>query len=140
MWRVVLPLILTAVAVFSIVDIATIDRERVKYMPKALWIILVIITSVIGSIIWFLSGRARRGEVGRQAKRAPLGPDDDPTFLDTFEQRRRNEEQKDRIRDLERQLAELDDEVPDGGRPSHDRPSPDRPSGEQPSDEPKSGQ
>jgi len=140
MARLIVPLLLTAIAVFSIVDIATISRERVKHIPKALWIIFVIIGSVIGSIFWFLFGRARRGEVARPAKRAPLGPDDDPRFFDDVEQRRRSAEQKDRIRDLERQLAELDDDAPSGERPSPDLPGSDLPGGERPSDEPKSGQ
>lgn len=94
--------------VFSIVDIAMTDRARVRYLPKTVWIIFVIIASVLGSILWWTIGRERKGSA--RAKAAPLGPDDDPKFLDGVEQRRVNREQADRIRDLERQLAELDDD------------------------------
>jgi len=114
MWRVILALVLTAVMVFSIVDIATIDRSRVRHLPKFVWIVLVVITSILGSILWFAIGRERKGQAGSYAApgRAPRprGPEDDPGFIDNIEQRRRNREQEERIRDLERQLRELDDE------------------------------
>lgn len=108
----ILALVLTAVMVFSIVDISTIDRSRVRHLPKFVWIILVVITSVLGSILWFAIGRERKGQggsgPGRRAQ--PRGPEDDPRFIDHIEQRRRNREQEERIRDLERQLRDLDDE------------------------------
>jgi len=114
MWRVILPLVLTAIMVFSIVDIATIDRDRVRHLPKAVWIILVIFTSILGSILWFAIGRERRGQGGSPARPSarprPRGPEDDPGFLDNIEQRRVNREQEERIRDLERQLRDLDDD------------------------------
>ncbi|OJX65907.1 MAG: hypothetical protein BGO95_05720 [Micrococcales bacterium 73-13] len=114
MWRLVLALVLTAVMVFSIVDIATIDRSRVRHLPKFVWIVLVIVGSVLGSILWWTIGRARRDQGGAaggaRPKRRPAGPEDDPEFIDNIEQRRRNREQEQRIRDLERQLRELDDE------------------------------
>ncbi len=107
-----LSLVLTAVMVFSIVDIATIDRDRVRHLPKGLWIVIVIITSVLGSILWWTIGRERRGLGGspavRRRKPRPVGPEDDPSFIDNIEQRRRNREQEQRIRDLEQQLRELD--------------------------------
>lgn len=112
MWRVILALVLTAVMVFSIVDIATIDRSRVRHLPKFVWMVLVVVTSVLGSMLWFAIGRERKGLGGQSAGRRPkpLGPEDDPNFIDDIEQRRRNREQEERIRDLERQLRELDDE------------------------------
>ena len=114
MARLIIPLLLTAIMVFSIVDIATIDRSRVRNLPKGVWIFLVIITSVLGTILWFTIGRARKGQAGpagRPSSRPrPVGPDDDADFIDNIEQRKRNREQEARIRDLERQLRDLDDE------------------------------
>ncbi len=129
MARLILPLFLTAVAVFSIVDISTIDRERVKHVPKTVWIILVIITSIVGSILWFTIGRARRGEVVRPARRAPLGPTTTRRSSTRSSDGGSARSSRSGSGDLERQLAELDDEVPDGERPGGDRPG----------DEPKPG-
>jgi len=112
------PLILTGVMVFSIVDIVVIDNSRVRHLPKPFWIILVILLSLIGSLLWFLLGREpleRRGhgryrDVSRGGGRAvPLGPDDDPAYLERLRQDREREE---RIRDLERRLEDLDDDKP----------------------------
>ena len=85
-----------------------------RHLPKTVWIILVIVTSILGSILWFAIGRERKGQGGMPAapgrKPSPMGPEDDPKFIDNIEQRRRNREQEERIRDLERQLRDLDDE------------------------------
>lgn len=114
MVRLIIPLLLTAIMVFTIVDIATIDRARVRTLPKSVWIVVVIITSILGTILWFTIGRGRTGQA-RNAPRSgarprPVGPDDDPDFIDNIDQRQRNHEQEARIRDLERQLRDLDDD------------------------------
>ena len=81
-----LPLILTGIMVFSIIDIATIDASRVRHLPKAIWILIVILLSLIGSILWWgvgrgpverADGRKRSSSAGPPVK----GPDDDPDFL-----------------------------------------------------------
>lgn len=105
---IVLAIVSVAILVYTIVDIAAIPRSRVKHMPKTLWIIVSIFGLVFGSVLWFTLGRARKGEVVPGAGR-PLGPDDDPAFFDGVEARRLSREQEARIRDLERQLADLDE-------------------------------
>lgn len=111
--RLLIPLILTGIMVFSIVDIITIDSGRVKHLPKGLWLILVIILSFIGSILWFGIGRESlrsasysSGPSSRPAPRVS-GPDDDPEFLWRVQRER---EQEERIRKLEQRLSDLDDD------------------------------
>ena len=92
-----LPLILTGIMVFSIIDIATIDSSRVRHLPKGFWIILVILLSLIGSILWWGIGRApvERRSHGRYANDVPSeprrppakGPDDDPDFLRSLDRK-----------------------------------------------------
>ena len=89
--------------IYSIVDCALAERERVRGVPKAAWIPIVIVFAVIGGILWFLIGRPRRGNAGRLRT---LAPDDDPDFLKNLERERA---QKDRIRRLEKELSDLDD-------------------------------
>jgi hypothetical protein len=105
---VLLPFIVVGLWVWSIVDIALIDSRRVRGIPKAGWIVLVIILPVVGAILWFVLGRERLSAAGRYAT-TTLAPDDDPTFL---RQLNRDKEQEQRIRDLEERLAELDDDDP----------------------------
>ncbi|MHA7984173.1 PLD nuclease N-terminal domain-containing protein [Rathayibacter sp. CAU 1779] len=89
--------------IFSIVDCALAERERVRGLPKAAWIPIVIVFPLIGGILWFLIGRPRRGTA---SGRRIVAPDDDPDFLRKVERDRRDQE---RIRRLEQELADLDD-------------------------------
>ena len=107
MWRVVVGAIVVAVMVFSFVDVITIPSTRVRLVPKAVWAIAVIVFSLLGSILWFSLGRAPKGSV---ARRKAVGPEDDPDFMGDVSIRQENREQAQRIRELERQLAELDDD------------------------------
>jgi hypothetical protein len=102
-------LLYTAIMVFTVVDIAVIERSRVRYLPKWGWILLVIFTTILGTILWFALGRERRG--GGGGRRRAVAPDDDPGFLRDIQRQQFDAEQADRIRDLERQLKDLDDEV-----------------------------
>jgi hypothetical protein len=127
MRQVLISLVLTGIMVFSIVDIITIDSSRVKHLPKFFWVLLTILLSVIGTLLWFLVGRERleRRDGGRFAgaagasqpprrptrptRRGPTAPDDDPEFLSKLA---REAEQQEKIRKLEERLAELDDDKP----------------------------
>jgi hypothetical protein len=107
-----LPMILIVVLlVAAIVDIVRIDPSRVRALPKGLWVIIAIAVVIIGPILWFALGRERiePRNHGRYAP-APSAPDDDPEFLRRLA---REEEQEQRIRDLEKRLSELgDDDAP----------------------------
>jgi len=91
--RVLLPLILTLIMVFTIIDIATIDSGRVRHLPKPIWILIVILLSLIGSILWWGIGRAplERRSHGRvpdpPAPPRAKGPDDDPDFLRSLDRK-----------------------------------------------------
>jgi len=100
-------LVAFALAIFAVVDIAIIERERVRRLPKAVWIILAIVVPVAGPVLWFFYGRVRPRH--DKPGRTIVGPDDDPAFL---AQLRRDEEAEQRIRDLEQQLRDLDDDKP----------------------------
>jgi hypothetical protein len=121
---VALDLVLTVVA---IVDIVLIDNSRVRGLPKWGWIMLSVLLFLIGPLLWFFVGRERLEprNHGRYASEAPIhaaprsasrAPDDDPEFLARL---RREREQAQRIRELERELEER--------RATDDRPKPDDP-------------
>ncbi|MGV9193532.1 PLD nuclease N-terminal domain-containing protein [Microbacterium sp. MC2] len=52
-----LSLIVLAAMVFAIVDIILRDSGQVKHMPKPVWLILVIMLPMLGTILWFALGR-----------------------------------------------------------------------------------
>ncbi|TPW71537.1 PLDc N-terminal domain-containing protein [Schumannella sp. 10F1B-5-1] len=115
-------LISLAAVVIAVVDIVRTDDLKIKHLPKFAWVIIVILLSLLGALLWFFLGKDRpeRDRAARQARDAghpvgtgslrltrPVAPDDDPDFL---LQLRKEREQEERIRKLEQKLAELDDD------------------------------
>jgi len=119
--RVLLILALAAVIfwVFSIVDAAVQPPARHRGVSKPVWVVLVIVFPVVGGVLWFAVGRvsARQSRV--------VAPDDDADFLrglggskpsrpsagsPSAADRRAQAEQDERIRQLEQELARLDDD------------------------------
>ena len=99
-----------AFTVFTIVDVALIEKSRVRGLPKPGWIVLVVVLPIVGGVLWYAVGRVRTGEAAvGSVRRGPVAPDDDPEFL-----RRLNREKamEDRIEQLEQELRDLDDDPP----------------------------
>ncbi len=101
---VILAVVAVALTVFTIVNIALAASDRVRGVPKPLWVLIAFVPFV-GPILWFGIGNGPAD--GGTARR--VAPDDDPAFLRNLG---RDEEVDERIRRLEQELAELDDEPP----------------------------
>jgi hypothetical protein len=97
--------VLTFLVMFgALADIITIDGSKMKHLPKIVWIIVVILLPVIGSILWFLVGRVyptvadrARPPAPRRANTMPSSPRDSGIVL--------------RPRDTEAELAALEREI-----------------------------
>lgn len=90
--------------VFSIIDCAVQPATRHRGVSKPWWIVITCVP-VIGGLLWFLIGRARRSQM------RPVAPDDDPAFLGSLDS---IADQDERIRQLEEELAKLDEELAQG--------------------------
>lgn len=95
-----LAVIAIAVDIYAVADIALTARNRIRSLNKWLWIVIVIVITPIGAILWFVLGKTRKNAVSE-----PLGPDDDPDFTPPG-----SETARDRIARLEDELRRLDDE------------------------------
>jgi len=108
--RVVIVLGVAAIAfwVYTLVDVLLTDRARVRAFPKPVWAVGVVLLPIIGGLLWLVVGKARRG--GKIAQ--PVAPDDDPAFLSTLSRDEviKRAEQDERLRRLEQELADLDDD------------------------------
>ncbi|MBX3094648.1 MAG: PLDc N-terminal domain-containing protein [Cryobacterium sp.] len=93
--------------VYAVVDCAVTARERVRGIPKLAWIVVILLLPVVGGILWLIIGKDRT--TGRPVRGA-AAPDDDPAFLQRIGEGAAREE---RIRQLEEELAELDDDSKD---------------------------
>lgn len=96
-----------ALIAMALFDCVTTEPERVRSLPKRVWILLIIVVSPIGGIAWFVNGRvpddepevdraaraerlaeAEAAEAAAAASAPParvLPPDDDPEFLRQLE-------------------------------------------------------
>lgn len=116
---VVLSLIVLLVLSYCVVDVVMADAASVRYLPKGIWFVVVLVP-LVGGIAWLVAGRpiaADRvpggpGATGRPSpdhpagrhhrsrgqthptdrRRNPRGPDDDPEFLDALQERIRREQ------------------------------------------------
>ena len=109
--------IVVLLLIFAVVDVAVLERSRVRFLPRIGWIVLVVVLPIVGPVIWFIVGRGRPGESNSVAapglasgRVGPIAPDDDPDFLGRLN---RDQEQEERIRELEKRLEELDDDKPE---------------------------
>jgi len=107
MIRLAIPLAVIAIAfyIFSIIDVVLTPIDRVRAFKKWIWIVLILVLPIIGGLLWFIIGKDRTAGGGSEPR--TVAPDDDPSFLEQLD---RDEERDARIRELEKQLAELDDD------------------------------
>ena len=116
MVKILVPIVILLM-IFAVVDIAVLERNRVRFLPKLAWIVLVVVLPIVGPVIWFIVGRGRPGEgysvdasTPTIHRLGPIAPDDDPDFLGRLH---REQEQEERIRELEKRLNELGDDKPE---------------------------
>ena len=80
--RVILTLLAIGLAIYALVDCVQTEDDKVRGIPKLIWIVLIVLIPWIGPIAWLIAGRERQwpGQQ-RSQRRGPKGPDDDPDFL-----------------------------------------------------------
>jgi len=94
-------------SIYAVIDCAMTDHRRARGIPKPLWVMVILVIPVIGATLWFVLGKDRSAG---NAQRRSVAPDDDPAFLRRLGT---DQEQDERIRKLEQELAELDDDSKD---------------------------
>jgi len=94
----VMSVVLLVVVIGALADIITRQDGQVKHLPKLVWVLLVVLLPLVGSILWFAVGREY----------------DTPVDRGTFGDPRRSERADDRVgraRTTEQELADLDREI-----------------------------
>jgi hypothetical protein len=99
-----------ALMVVALIDCLSTDEHEVRNLPKVVWVLLILLFSPVGPIVWFVAGRPQTRTVGRAgdwrpgagfpeserprsaAASRPLAPDDDPDFLRKMARSRRDDE------------------------------------------------
>jgi hypothetical protein len=83
-----LGVVLVVVWVWSLVESLLTPRHEVRNLPKAAWVLFVLLLGPLGAIGWLALGRPRRTARPsspprslRRGRPRVKGPDDDPDFL-----------------------------------------------------------
>jgi hypothetical protein len=93
--------------------ISSLSADRVRSMPRWLWVLVIVGIPLLGPLGYFVFGRPlpvpREGQPVRRTAPRPASPDDDPDFLRSMnvEQSRRDRELLD---ELERELHNRDED------------------------------
>lgn len=82
--------------IFCLVDVITTEESSCRNLPKMLWLLLVLLVPLVGSIVWLVAGRPQQAtrvagryerttpafpEYDRPGRFAATSPDDDEEFL-----------------------------------------------------------
>lgn len=100
---VLLSLVAIGMMTYALIDCVRTDDTRIRMgLPKAFWVIAIIVVPIAGALTWLIiSGLNRRkingGPAARPSKpKPPPAPDDDPDFLFRLERdRRRAQKERD---------------------------------------------
>ena len=110
--------------VYAVIDAAMTDPKRTRALSKPVWLIVALCVPVVGPILWILFGK---GLMLKSSPAAQSAPDDDESFLRSLGD---DAAHNDRIRQLEAELAALDEQFDRPATPRADDASPARPATE----------
>lgn len=65
---VLLSVLVIALSIGALIDAIVISEDRVRYLPKVAWVILIVRVPLLGSIFWFALGREYRCAPGTVAR------------------------------------------------------------------------
>lgn len=100
-----------SLVLFVLALIGSLSADRVRTMPRILWVLVIVVFPLLGPIAYFVWGRpSAPPNQGRPLRRQPrpASPDDDPNFLRSVdsEQARRD---RDLLAQWEREMRGEDD-------------------------------
>jgi len=122
--------VVLALWVFCLIDVITTDEHTCRNLPKGMWLIVVILLPLVGSVAWLVAGRPLAGvrdlpykgntsasvaasrfpEYDRPGRHVPANPEDDEAFLRQL--RERAEEQRRAYREQQRLRREAEEGEP----------------------------
>ena len=105
--------------IVALISCLSAEESEIRALPRVVWVILILLFSPIGAIVWFVAGRPQRAATGGAAWRPGSGfpeaerprrsaaPDDDPEFLRSLQGRQDRELLDQWEADLRRREEEL---------------------------------
>jgi hypothetical protein len=88
--------VLVIFTVFVTVFAASAPAKSVRVLPKWVWVVLCVVITPIGGILYLGLGRPIDGRGGNSGKTKTVAPDDDPDFLRNLARKLREQGDKDK--------------------------------------------
>jgi hypothetical protein len=127
--RLLIPLILVSlgIMIYALIETISTPKERIRIMPKGVWIIVIVLVPLVGGILWLLFGNenAYLASTVQGFKKAsgpvrPSNPDDDEEFLRQLDIQRAQERKARELREREAELRRREQELKDKTDPDAD--------------------
>lgn len=80
MGRVVVLVAVIGLGVYAFVAALQADGDRIRVMPRWLWVAVILAFPVVGPFLYLFSGQPTPAAIQARESR-PVAPDDDPDFL-----------------------------------------------------------
>jgi hypothetical protein len=105
--------------VLALISCLSAQDDEVRALPRFVWLIIILLFPIVGSIVYFAVGRPVRtaprpgwrvGGGFPEASRPAPAPDDDPAFLARLEEQSRREDEK-LLRQWEEDLRRREQEL-----------------------------
>ncbi|MCB5178943.1 PLD nuclease N-terminal domain-containing protein [Streptomyces antimicrobicus] len=87
-------LLIIALTIYAFIDCLNTPEDEVKHLPKVVWVIIILLFSIVGPVVWLFAGKQRSlagggfGTGGGRARRTRwVAPDDNPDFLRSLDRR-----------------------------------------------------
>ena len=96
MLRVLLILVPLALSIYAFIDCVTTQEKDVRFMPKPVWALLILLFPLVGSISWLIIGRDRATSrrMGSASGGQWVAPDDNPEFLKSLKDEKAEKTEK----------------------------------------------
>lgn len=127
--RLLIPLILVSlgVMIYALIEAISTPSDRVRIMPKGVWITVIVLIPLVGGVLWLLFGNqnsylASTVQGFRQASEPnrPMTPDDDEEFLRSLDVQRAQRKKAEELRRREEELRRREEKLRDGDEPAPD--------------------
>lgn len=93
-------LLIIALTIYAFIDCLNTPEEEVKHLPKVVWVLIILLFSIVGPVVWLFAGRTRATAGGGRGRRTEwVAPDDNPEFLRSLREEHDKNKNKDRDTD-----------------------------------------
>lgn len=114
-------LISLALTIYALADCLQRPTERLRILPKVVWVLLILIFPILGAAGYLIFGRGMAQGLGaklQQGLPSPSGPDDDEAFLRRLHERAQEQRDEHRRQEMDKRLdeweAQFRDQSPEG--------------------------